>query len=534
MPTLLSQPDAAARWYRTPVAQAWIVALGYALAGALWILWSDDLALQLARSDGEYALLQRWKGWFYVAVTSAALLVGLRRALIHQQEVGAALALAKAEVTWRSQHDALTALPNQLQLRDDLQAAMRRVPAQPLALLWLDIDHFKLLNESMGHGFGDGVLLALARHLTEALLPGERLYRQGGDEFWLLLWPDDRDPAGQDRAAQLLARTAEALLVQGKPVRLTASAGLSLWPADARDLDSLLRHADAALAAAKRDGRNLARLWSAELDQVAARLDLQQRLRDAVAHHKLEVWFQPLVGAPSLRVVGFEALLRWPGSGDPWVSPAAFIPEAEAAGLMPQLGHWVMEQAASALLQWHQQGHTHLRVAVNVAASQLTAGTLQDQVREVLATTGLPPASLELELTESMLLCDSPAVANSLSALKDLGVRLAIDDFGTGYSNFGYLRRFRVDCLKIDQSFVRELTTFRSERALVTAMLRMAEALELETTAEGVETAAHVSALQALGCTTLQGYALARPMPQAEVSGWLASWQYSPSAAQKN
>lgn len=532
MPILHPQPDAAARWYRTPVAQAWIVALGYALAGALWILWSDDLAQQLSRSDKDYALLQRWKGWFYVAMTSAGLLLGLRRALTRQQKVGAALALAKAEVSWRSQHDALTGLPNQLQLRADLLAATQKEPA--LALVWLDVDHFKLLNESMGHGFGDGVLLALSRHLSDALLPGERLYRQGGDEFWLLLWPGQGDATGQERAEALLARAAEPLVVQGRPVRLTVSAGLSVWPTDATDLDGLLRHADAALAAAKRDGRNLLRVWTAELDQVAARLDLQQRLRDAVVHHKFAVWFQPLVDAASQRVVGFEALLRWPDSGEPWLSPAAFIPEAEAAGLMPQLGHWVLEQAAAALVQWHKQGHVHLRVAVNVAAGQLTAGTLHEQVKAVLQTTGLPPASLELELTESMLLCDSPAVAQSLSMLTDMGVRLAIDDFGTGYSNFGYLRRFRVDCLKIDQSFVRELPTLSSERALVTAMLRMAEALQLETTAEGVETDAHVKALQELGCTTLQGYALARPMPQAEVAGWLTGWLHAQTGAQKN
>jgi diguanylate cyclase (GGDEF)-like protein len=423
---------------------------------------------------------------------------------------------AHVEVRRLASTDEVTGLAN----RHEFKRALQRVGAEPAALFYLDLDNFKAINDVHGHAVGDQALHAVAERLRQCVRPTDLLARVGGDEFALL-----RFGAIDRRELELDAkRMCEALTRPGHvgSLRLTfgTSIGVALAPDDAENGESLLRCTDLAVYEAKGAGRGTWRFYNQDLGERAARRHrLQDDLRDGLHLEQFSVHYQPQFDAHDGRLIGAEALVRWhhPVRGE--VSPVEFIAAAEESGVIGVLGRWVLQHACEAAKRWPAK----MRVAVNVSAQQLVHPNWVRQVREVLETTGLAPERLELELTETALIDNTAAAMSAIVRLRALGVRVALDDFGTGYSSLAYLRRFPFDKIKIDQSFVVGITRDAQALAIVTAVARLASALDLEVTAEGVENNEQTRLLRELGCTSLQGYLFAQPMTEENMRQYVAT-----------
>ncbi|RTL23322.1 MAG: EAL domain-containing protein [Burkholderiales bacterium] len=434
---------------------------------------------------------------------------------------------AEAHIQRLAMFDGLTGLPNRHLLADRATQAIdiARRGAEPLAVLFLDLDHFKNVNDSLGHRVGDALLVQLAARLRGAVREQDTVARMGGDEFVLVL-PQTDIAGAAHLAAKLMALASAPYQVEQHELTVTPSMGIAMFPTDGDDFDTLCKCADAAMYRAKKDGRNAYRFFTSEMQAQSARvLLLENALRRALHRQQLSLHYQPLFALEArpgesadgsdggARIVGAEALLRWHHPELGWVSPAEFIPIAETSGLILPIGEWVLREALSQLRRWDDAGLPELTMAVNLSAVQFRHDDLPELVGRVLGDTGMPAERLELELTEGAAM-DNPAVAITvMNELHARGVRLAIDDFGTGYSSLSHLKKFRVSKLKIDQSFVRDLTEDAEDRAIVDAVIRMAEALGLQTLAEGVETPGQLDFLRRQGCQAVQGYLLSRPLP---------------------
>ncbi|HKJ76881.1 MAG TPA: EAL domain-containing protein, partial [Gammaproteobacteria bacterium] len=421
-------------------------------------------------------------------------------------------------------HDDLTGLPNRNLLRDRLNQALVYGDRhnQPVGVLLIDLDQFKLINDSLGHDVGDQVLCTIAERLEEVVRPGDTVARQGGDEFVLVLMEMEDPQRAEAVAAEVLRCISEPLELAGQELRIGASIGVSLYPRDGADAPALLRNADAAMYQAKDTGRSHFHLFTADLERRATeRLTLGNDLRRALEESDLDLYYQPQIDARTGAVTGFEALSRWlyPDAGE--VPPDRFIPIAAESGLTPVLGEWVLWTACRQLSQWHQAGFPSLTVAVNVSGQQLRDQDLAGLVARVLEETGIPASQLELELTESEVMQDPEKAAATLERIKALGVQLAIDDFGTGYSSLAHLKRFAFDRIKIDRTFVREVTSEPSDAAIVRTIIATARALKLVTVAEGVETEAQQRYLQRQGCDILQGFRFAPGLSAADAGAFL-------------
>ncbi len=432
---------------------------------------------------------------------------------------------SEARLEHLAHFDPLTDLPNRLLVQSRLQNAIDRAARHGyrLAALYLDLDHFKNVNDSLGHPVGDELLVQLASRLGERLREEDTLARLGGDEFLLLM-----EFVSQPEHVAAVAQSLIDLLRQpfqlesGHKVFIGLSIGISLYPDDAQNVTELVQHADAAMHLAKQQGRNTYRFHTEALTRAASeRLALETRLHQALERNEFLLHYQPLIDAASERVLGVEALLRWQPAGEDLIPPARFIPVAEETSLIVPLGAWVLRQACTQAQAWRQAGLVLETLAVNLSARQFQAANLLETVRACLAASGLPPACLELELTESMLMEDAERAIFTLAALKDLGVRLAIDDFGTGYSSLAYLKRFPIDKLKIDQSFVRGLAESADDREIAATIIAMARNLRLTALAEGVETTEQRDILARLGCEAYQGYLYSRPLPAEALAEWL-------------
>ncbi len=425
----------------------------------------------------------------------------------------------------KSQHDDLTGLPNRLLFTDRLTQAVAQATrrGQPVAVLSLDLDGFKDINDSMGHQVGDILLQDVARRLTGALRQTDTLARMEGDEFMMLL-PDLKDPKDAVMVAQ---KCTDALLLPfqygNHAFFLTASMGISLFPEDSDDPAALIHHADAALHRAKSQGRDRLQFYTPEMNARAMeRLDLENHLRKIVQELGFVLYYQPQFLADG-RLLGFEALLRWPDSIRGSVPPSKFIPLAEETGLIHPLGAWVLEEACRQMMAWHEEGYSGLRMAVNVSLLQFERAGFLESVGKVLASSGLHPSSLELELTESLVMKDPDGAASRLMALREMGVKVAIDDFGTGYSSLSYLHSLPIDTLKIDQSFVRDITLDArgGSNPIIETIVALGHNLGMVLVAEGVETAEQLSFLTRLGCDAIQGFLLGKPMPAEECEALL-------------
>ena len=419
--------------------------------------------------------------------------------------------------------DPLTGLPNRRLLRDrstQLLAAAEREGSE-MALVFLDLDHFKRVNDSLGHSVGDELLCAVAQRLATVVRKVDTLARLGGDEFIIAL-PGIHASGAAEVACRLLEVCAAPFVVGGHDLTITLSLGISLFPVDGRDFETLLRNADAAMYKAKDAGRNAFRFYSSEMNVATLRhLLMESGLRRGLGAREFVLHYQPLVHIESGVTVGVEALIRWQNPELGLIPPDQFIHVAEDIGLINPIGEWVLREACRQIRAWQDAGLPPLVVAVNVSPLQFRQAGFVDTVASALATSGLDARFLELELTERTVMQDAELTLGTLSALNIMGVELALDDFGTGYSSLAYLKRFPVGKLKIDRSFVRDLEVDPDDRAIASTILSMGRSLRLKVLAEGVETGEQCEILRGMGCELVQGYHFSRPLPPEQLVEFL-------------
>lgn len=420
-------------------------------------------------------------------------------------------------------HDRLTGLPNRALLNDRMTQALAqaRRTGRPMALLFLDLDDFKFVNDSFGHAVGDALLIAVATRLTEAVREGDTVARLGGDEFVVMLLDLERADDSVKVAQQILCAVSLPFFVEARSLSVSASIGISVCPADGSSSEMLLKHADVAMYRAKLRGNGYECYTDDMGLQARQHIELQTALREALVQQQFELYYQPQVDLRTGRMNAMEALIRWRHPELGIVSPARFIPLAEETGLIVAIGEWVLRTACTQLKAWHMAGHTGMSVAVNLSARQFHGHDVAQLVRSVLGDCGLAPRFLELELTETALLLDTDVVLETLRELKDIGVVLALDDFGTGYSSLSHLRRFPIDVIKIDQSFTFELASSVGAASITRAIIAMARSLDVKTVAEGVETEQQLHFMAVHQCDSVQGYFFSRPLPVAAMSALL-------------
>jgi diguanylate cyclase (GGDEF)-like protein/PAS domain S-box-containing protein len=434
-----------------------------------------------------------------------------------------------AELAFLADYDALTQLPNRQQFMQLVQQAINNVdaPAEQCAVLLLDLDNFKDINDSYGHSAGDTLLRIVSQRLLRCCNSGAVLARLGGDEFGVLV----PKVASVGQLQQLTDAVLQQLLEpcslgNGQDVTSSASIGISLYPQHANDSENLLRAADAAMYKVKQGGRNHVAFYSDELTaQARQRLLLEGRLRLALQQNQLQCYYQPQLDLVSGELIGAEVLLRWFDAELGFISPAQFIPLAESCGLIHSLGHWVLQQSCRQFAQWRVQGLAPFSLAVNVSAQQFARPQLLAELSQILADTGMPAHCLELEVTESALMLDESRVVALMQQIKALGVRLAIDDFGTGYSSLSYLKRLPLDILKIDRGFIEHIPQANDDKQIASAIIALAHNLNFKVLAEGVETAEQLAFLRQQGCDYYQGYYFSKPLPAADFAALLQQHQ---------
>ena len=428
--------------------------------------------------------------------------------------------LDQERIYWLAHYDALTGLPNRTLLAERSQQAIRLAQENgtPLAVMFLDLDHFKHVNDSLGHRVGDDLLVEIGKRLRAIVRERDTVARLGGDEFVLLL--PGANAAGAARVAgKLQEASRQPYQIGHHELTMAPSMGIALFPQDGADFEALTQSADTAMYRAKSDGRNTFRFFTPEMHAQSARaLRLENALRRALERDQLHLHYQPQVTLSTGAIRSVEALLRWDHPELGSVSPAEFIPIAEDTGQILQIGEWVLRTALAQLHAWHALGLHSLKVAVNLSAVQFRQPQLPELVSRILEEAVLPAHVLELELTEGVAVDDPRSAIATMDQLRERGVHMSMDDFGTGYSSLSHLKRFQIYKLKIDQSFVRDLGHDPNDRAIVSAIIRMAQALGMRTTAEGVETAEQMAFLRQQGCDEAQGYFLSRPMPADQIT----------------
>lgn len=430
---------------------------------------------------------------------------------------------AEDRIRYLAYYDPLTELPNRTLLRDRAVQTLTQAAREhaETALLFLDLDHFKTINDSLGHLSGDSLLQEATQRIRAALRHADTVGRLGGDEFLIVLNHSDAASAAHV-ARNLLSRLAEPFIINGHSLSISASIGIAVSPRDGNNFDELHKNADIAMYKAKELGRNRYHFFTPELNEAAMeRLTLESALRGAVDNNQLRLHYQPQIDLASGKVIGVEALLRWVHPELGTVSPAKFIPIAEDSGLIDKIGSWVLYEACRQNKAWQDAGLPPLLVAVNVSTRQFALGDILAVVTHALSDSGLDPTHLEVEITESLLAQDLENTLAVLNKIHALGVQVAVDDFGTGYSSLAYLKRFPLHKLKLDQSFVRDLEQDADDRAIASGVVNLGHSLGLAVIAEGVETPAQLEILRQLGCDEIQGYLYSRPLPAAELAAWL-------------
>ena len=432
---------------------------------------------------------------------------------------------AEARIQYLAHHDMLTGLPNRAYLTERLTTilALARRHGTLVAIMFIDLDNFKTINDSLGHHVGDALLKQVAARIKEVLREADMVSRLGGDEFLVIL-ADFAAPEDAARVAEKLLQVISApIALEGRELCANASIGISVFPRDGDNADDLIRHADAAMYSAKDHGRGHSRFYTAGLsDEGAETLARESRLREALQRGEFVLFYQPQLSVGDLRLVGIEALVRWRHPERGLIDPSEFIEFAETRGLIDEIGHYVLREACRQNKAWQAAGHAALPISVNVSAVQFRRGDLVPGVKRVLEDTGLEGRYLELELTESLLM-DTEIVGTALAGLRALGVKITIDDFGTGYSSLAYLKRYPIDKLKIDRSFIDDLGTDADDRAIAVAIINLAKTLKLTALAEGVERPEQLEFLRVHGCDEFQGYLAGNPVAAEEFGAFSRS-----------
>ena len=442
-----------------------------------------------------------------------------------------------AKMAHLAQHDALTDLPNRILLSDRLDQAICLAHAHDrnLALLYLDLDRFKHVNDSLGHAVGDQLLKAVAGRLTDCVCDADTVSRQGGDEFVVLLPELDSLEDTATCAEKILKALQVPYYIGVDEIHITASIGIAVYPTDGTGSEALLQNADLAMYEAKERGRNNSQFYKSDLNLNATeRQSLTNSLRHGIQRNEFTLYYQPIINLSTGRIAGAEALIRWQHPVRGVISPTQFISIAEESGLIVPIGRWVLRESCRQARAWQDAGLSLIRLAVNISAVELRSKHFVEGVNAILADTGFDPGCLELELTETFLMQDSKSTANVLQELKKLGVKLALDDFGTGYSSLSYMKRFPIDTLKIDRSFVRDLTTDADDASIVSAVINMGKSLHLGVVAEGVETRDQLNFLREHDCPEAQGYYFSHPMVAASFALLLSQgvpWEPDAAAA---
>jgi diguanylate cyclase (GGDEF)-like protein/PAS domain S-box-containing protein len=428
----------------------------------------------------------------------------------------------RAEELLRHQanHDALTGLPNRNLLGDRIAQGIAHAQRdrRVLATVFLDLDNFKLVNDTLGHRAGDQLLRVIGDRLRQCVREGDTVARLGGDEFVVLLNGQPNRESVTHAVHRIVAAIGAPLTVEGHEIISSCSVGISLYPSDGVDGETLLKHADTAMYDAKAGGRGVFRFFSAQMNaELSERMRIEAGLRRALERDEFVLHYQPRIGLRSGAIESVEALLRWVSPGSGLIPPARFIPVAEDSGLIVPIGQWVLSAACHQLRAWHERGARRIAVSVNISPRQFKRPELVETIQRTLAQSGLEPRFLEIEVTESLVMENAEDFVARLHALKALGVEVSVDDFGTGYSSLNYLKRFPVDRLKVDQSFVRDITADRDDATIVKAIVRLGHSLGLKVTAEGVETGEQLDFLRACRCDQAQGFYFSRALPAEEI-----------------
>ena len=449
--------------------------------------------------------------------------------LLHDSSVGAIIVnyrditqrkATEKQLEYQAYYDALTGLPNRLLFRDRVvnAIAQARRHRSGMAVLYLDLDHFKLVNDGLGHSIGDGLLSEVAARLQSSIRASDTVSRLGGDEFTILLNDTSSSEAVFGVARKILQSIARRFRVESHELFITASIGISIFPTDGEDVEMLLKCADSAMYRAKELGRNQAQLFTSSMNErYVRRLALEQSLHHAVDRNELEVYYQPIYERSRKRIVTVEALVRWNHPTKGLLEPAEFIPLAEETGLIVPIGHWVIGKACKQLREWHDAGLTSLRLAVNISAPQLHHPHFVDFVIDTLTSNRLEPEQLDLEITESVAVHNVEQTMQILRDIKRHGVKISVDDFGAGQSSLIYVKRFPIDAIKIDKTLIRDVSGDETATAIVSYVINLAHTLKLEVVAEGVETEEQYAFLRLTGCDRVQGYLFGRPVPAANL-----------------
>lgn len=431
---------------------------------------------------------------------------------------------AQEQLQYMANYDRLTGLPNRAMFQDRLAHALTKAHRanREIALLFVDLDRFKPINDSLGHHIGDRILRGIAKRLMRCVRSADTVARLGGDEFTVIIEEIDELETVIAVCERILSTLAEPLMIGDKEMSLTCSIGIALFPNDGTDGQTLLQNADTAMYRAKQAGRNGYRFFTSDMhEQAIARLERETDLRKALQRQELRLVYQPQIDIETGRTIGVEALVRWQHPVKGLIAPDDFIPLAEDVGLISQIGGWVLREACLQARKWREQYHQDFHVAVNLSVGQFMVRNVAELIAEVLHETGLPPDGLLLEITESLAVVEQASTLKLLQDVKALGCRLALDDFGTGNSSLSYLKLFPVDIIKVDRSFVRDLPGDAHDMAIARATINLAHSLGLTVIAEGVEQAAQLQWLRAEGCHIMQGYLFTVPMPPEECSAWL-------------
>jgi diguanylate cyclase (GGDEF)-like protein len=435
---------------------------------------------------------------------------------------------AERRFLFLSHYDKLTGLANRELFRDRLRQAIARAErsGRLVALLFLDLDRFKAVNDTLGHMAGDELLVEVANRLQNCVRKADTIARLGGDEFTVVLEELESKLDAEAICNKIIHALEQPIVVQRHELYVTTSIGVTFFPVDDTDANALLRNADAAMYRAKEEGRNKYHVFTQDLGASAVRrMGIESALRHAVEREEFFLSYQPKLDVRTGAVLGAEALLRWNNPQLGMVSPADFIPVAEDTGLIVPIGEWALRRACRDALAWQREGAPGLHVAVNLSARQFRGGDLAQTVRKILGEVGIAPELLQLEITESLLMEDTTASADALNELKSLGLEIFLDDFGTGYSSLAYLKKFPIDGLKIDRSFIRDLPTDSDDEAITRAILALSQALRLRVVAEGVENHAQYDFLRCAGCDEVQGYFFSAPTGNDDFLRWLAEWR---------